>query len=127
MPKKRSISDSVLNETVVKYLKNKKKFNIAQLSKAYSIPYSTLRRYLLNYIQENGLADSLIEEHLPYDGFEYLRVGETFQFAEHLTLWYIKDIKNIDGDKVYTLVPTKERSRRHWVCDVLTEEGKSYA
>lgn len=119
MPKKRTISEELLQEAAQKYIVDKKDNNIARLSKRYGIPYSTLRRYLLTFIDENNLSDSLVEDYLPFEGFEYLKIGDTYQYATHLTLWLVKDVKKIDGDKVYILVPTVTFSDRHWICDVL--------
>lgn len=124
MPKKRVISSQLLEEAAQKYIEDKKANNIARLSDCYGIPYSTLRRYLLNYIENNNLSSSLIEEHLPYEGFEYLLIGDTYQFAEHLTLWLIKDCKKIDGDKVFIIVPAVSLAMRHWICDDLYIGGK---
>lgn len=119
MPKKRSISDELLEEAAKQYIANKKNNNIARLSSKYEIPYSTLRRYLLTYIDENDLSNNLIEEYLPYEGFEYLQIGDTYQFASHLTLWLVKDFKKIDGDKVFIIVPANAKAERHWLCDIL--------
>lgn len=125
MPRKRFISSELLEEAAEKYISDRKNNNIAKLSDSYDIPYSTLRRYLLTYIEENSLSDNLVEEHLPYEGFEYLDIGDTYQFAEHLTLWYVKSCKKIDGDVIIILVPVQKRSRRHWICDTLYLEGSS--
>lgn len=122
MPKKRSISTSLLEEAAEKYIKNRKQYNIAKLSDQYDIPYSTLRRYLLNYIDRNSLTSNLVEDFLPYEGFEYLELGDTYQFAEHLTIWLIKGHRKLDGDRVFLLIPTNKKSERHWICDDLQSE-----
>lgn len=121
--RKRLISASVLENAAKKYIEDKKANNIAKLSKLYGIPYSTLRRYLLNYIEENNLSGSLIEDYLPYEGFEYLNIDDTFQFSEHLTIWLVQELKKIDGDTVFVIVPAPKTSKRHWICDELTVNG----
>lgn len=124
MPKKRVISSKLLEEAAQKYIEDKKVNNIARLSESYDIPYSTLRRYLLTYIENNNLSSSLVEEHLPYEGFEFLSIGDTYQFAAHLTLWFIKECKKVDGDRVFIVVPTDEFSKKHWICNDLYVGGK---
>jgi len=120
MPKKRIIQKKMLEEIANKYLANKKEFNLAKLSESYDIPYSTLRRYLLSYLKESDLES--VEDFLPYEGFEYLSIGDTYQWDYHLTVWLIVEIRNMDGDKVFVLIPSDNQNKRHWVCDELQGE-----
>lgn len=115
--KKPAIPQHILEDAVEKYIEDRKLNNIARLSDFYDVPYSTLRRYLLSYIEDNNLSSILVEEHLPLEGFEYLQLGDTFQFAEHLTLWEVKEYRRVDGEQILVLVPTKVFSERHWLCD----------
>lgn len=122
MPKKRKISPKLLADAAKKYISDRKTHNIARLASECGIPYSTLRRYLLAYIKDNDLMDNLIEDYLPFEGFEHLRLGDTYQFAEHMTIWLVKDLRKLDGERVFILAPAPTRARRHWVCLTLYEE-----
>lgn len=115
MPKKRNIPSDVLRDIALRYIENKKSNNLAALSKEINIPYSTLRRYLLNYLKDNALETVLLEEYLPYEGFEYMSVGDTYQWEGVSTVWHISTIKRMDGEKVFVSVQTHTKSSRHWL------------
>lgn len=123
MPKKRNIDKDILKEIAERYISNRKTDNLARLGKEYDIPYSTLRRYLLKFIKVENLEESITEDFLPFDGFEYLKIGDTYQFGDHLTIWLIKSLKKIDGEKVFIIVPVHiKNTTRHWICDELVIE-----
>lgn len=119
MPKKRNLPKHLIEEIANKYIEDKKIYNLAKLSNEYKIPYSTLRRYLLNYLKSSDLDLILVEESLPYEGFEYLAVGDTYQWDEHLTIWQIVETRRVDGEKIFILIPTDKKANKHWVCDQL--------
>lgn len=120
MPKKRNIDRTVLKEIAERYISNRKSDNLARLGKEYDIPYSTLRRYLLKFIKIENLEESITEDFLPYEGFEYLKIGDTYQFSDHLTIWLIKSLKKIDGEKVFIIIPVHKKTYgRHWICNDL--------
>lgn len=124
MPKKRNIDKDVLKEIAERYISNRKSDNLARLGKEYDIPYSTLRRYLLKFIKIENLEESITEDYLPFEGFEYLKLGDTYQFGDHLTTWLIKSLKKVDGEKVFIIVPVHYRNaKRHWICDELVIEN----
>lgn len=117
------LTDELLRKLVELYTEDKKKNNISQLSKRYKIPYPTLRRKIAQYLLQNDLEDLVREEYLPVEGFDYLSVGDTFQFEAILTIWYVKTQKKLDGDLVWVIIPTKQKGKRHWVGRKLVGEN----
>lgn len=109
------LTPELLKEIAKKYISDKRKNNISVLAEEYGIPYPTLRRHLNRFILENDLEDLIREDQLPYEGFEYLSIGDTFQHAENLTIWEISMKKRVDGDVIFVIRPTKKKARRHWI------------
>jgi len=109
------LTDDELKQIVDEYLTNKRQNNISVLAKKYNIPYPTLRRHIHKYIKDNGLEDLIREDQLPYKGFEFLEIGDTFQHSEELTIWIITEKKKVDGDIIFVMVPSRIKSKRHWV------------
>ena len=112
---RQKLSDTDLKKIVDEYISDRRKNNISVLAKKYNIPYPTLRRHIHRFIKENGLEDLVREDQLPYKGFEFLSVGDTFQHAEELTIWIVVEKKKVDGDLIFVIVPSKIRSKRHWI------------
>lgn len=108
-------TDDELKQIVNEYISDRRKNNISVLSKKYNIPYPTLRRHIHRFIKENDLEDLVREDQLPYKGFEFLSVGDTFQHSEELTVWIVVEKKKVDGDLIFVIVPSKIRGRRHWI------------
>ena len=112
---RQKLSDTDLKKIVDEYISDRRKNNISVLAKKYNIPYPTLRRHIHRFIKENGLEDLVREDQLPYKGFESLSVGDTLQHAEELTIWIVVEKKKVDGDLIFVIVPSKIRSKRHWI------------
>jgi len=112
---RKKLTDALLKQIVDEYISDKRKNNISFLAKKYEIPYPTLRRHINRYIKENDLEDLVREDQLPYVGFEFLSVGDTFQHSEELTTWIVTELKKVDGDLIFVIVPSKLKSKRHWI------------
>lgn len=121
MPKKRNIPENLLSEITNKYLNDRKSYNLAKLSEQYNIPYSTLRRYLLAHLKAEDLENALIEDTLPYEGFEFLKIGDTYQWDRGLTIWKVEGIKRMDGEKIFVIVPCDYRAKNHYICEDFIE------
>ena len=109
------LTQDLLEKIVEEYIEDRRKNNISVLSKKYRIPYPTLRRHLREYLEKNNLEDKIREDQLPYVGFEYLRLGDTIQYSEELTVWKVLEKRRVDGDLVFVVVPTEKRAVRHWI------------
>lgn len=101
------------------YIQDKRKFNLHRMSKEYGVPYSSLRRAVMNLIRLNHSEDTVTEMTLPVHGFEHLQPGDTYQFAETMTLWLVLRRDLADMEDVWLLKPEPQRRRgqRHWILD----------
>ena len=122
---KNLISEELLIEIANKYVSDKVTYNMARLSSTYDIPYSTLRRHLLAYIALHNLDEMFKEDHLDVEFFPDLQVGDTYQYADHLIIWKVKERRKMDGDLVWVATPVKMRSPRHWANWKLVD-GRTY-
>ena len=94
--------------------------NLSRLAKKYGIPYSSFRRYIKAQLKERDLEAECMVDYINVEDFEFLSIGETFQYADWLTKWKVVCITRRESEKVFQLVPTKVKSERHWVGDVLS-------
>lgn len=90
---------------------------IAKISRKYQLPYSTLRRFLLEELETHAMSGALRVEYLNVDDFPFLREGYTFQYDERFTIWNVVGITSKESDKVFVLIPTPNRGQRHYICD----------
>jgi len=97
--------------------------NMSEISKKYHVHYSNLRRYIKFRIKEMGIEEEFNIQHVNQEDFPYLDIGDTFQFAEWLTIWRIIKLSKKDGDLVFEMIPSKTRNPvRHWINDELAEQ-----
>lgn len=94
-----------------------RKMNVSQLSVAYKVPYSTLRRFIKDELKKKNLEDNFRVEYLNTEDFKYLKIGYTFQYDESFTMWEVIDTTIKESDKVFVLLPTKVRGIKHFVCE----------
>ncbi len=104
------ISEAILTD----YLEND--LNISEIAVKYGVHYSNLRRFIKNEIKERGLEESFNVQYLDVEDFRWLDIGDTFAFAEWLTVWRVTKITEREGDMVFELVPSQTKGKRHWVC-----------
>lgn len=91
--------------------------NISKLSRKYRIPYSTLRRYILERVDDEGIADMFLVQYFNVEDFPYLKVGYTFQFGEGMKIWKVMGTCIKESDEVLVLSATKERASVHYICE----------
>jgi hypothetical protein len=91
--------------------------NMSQIAEKYNMHYSNVRRFIKHKIKEMGLEESLSVEYVNVEDFRYLDIGDTFCFAEWLTIWRVNKIVEKENELLYELVPaTNPNPRRHWIC-----------
>jgi hypothetical protein len=89
--------------------------NISKLSRKYGIPYSTLRRYILERVDEEGISDMFLVQYFNIDDFPYLSLGSTFQFGEGMKIWKVIGTAVKESDPVFVLTATKDKGKFHYV------------
>lgn len=103
------------------YLDNE--MNMSEIAKKFGVHYSNLRRFIKYKIKERGLEESFNVEYLNVEDFRYLDIGDTFAFAEWLTVWRVTKIVEKENDQVFELVPSQTKNdKRHWVCGINTPD-----
>ena len=90
---------------------------IAKISRKYSLPYSTLRRFLLEELESRAMAGVLRVEYINVEDFPFLKEGYTFQYDERFTVWNVVGTTVKESDEVFVLIPTEVKGVRHYVCD----------
>ena len=111
------------DEIMKDYLENE--MNMSEIAKKYNMHYSNLRRFIKYKIKDMGLEESFNVEYVNVEDFRYLDIGDTFCFAEWLTVWRINKIVEKENELLFELVPTNTSNpKRHWICGVNTpDEG----
>lgn len=117
MPRKSSKKIENFNEIISKFLNDGVK--LFQLSKEYKIPYSTLRRLVIQYITEEQIINTQEKFELPYEGFECLDIGTTFSWKPGGDIYLVKSIEKVsDGmggtDYVWITYKTSKKADRHF-------------
>lgn len=103
------------------YLDNE--MNMSEIAKKYNMHYSNLRRFVKHKIKEMGLEETFNVEYVNVDDFKYMDIGDTFAFAEWLTIWRVNKIVDKENELVFELIPAPApNSKRHWICGVNTPD-----
>ena len=97
--------------------------NMSEISKKYNSHYSNVRRFIKEEIKNRGLEDSFNTQYINVMDFHWLDVGDTFQFAEWMTVWRVVKITEKENEQVFELVPSPNKNRqRHWINDEILHE-----
>jgi len=113
--KYKSIGDDSRKEAVFSdYLTNP---IIARVARKYELPYSTLRRFLLEELEKKAMAGLLRVDYINVTDFPFLKEGYTFQYDERFTLWSVVGVTVKESDKVFILIPVQSRGEKHYICD----------
>lgn len=103
------------------YLENE--MNMSEIAKKYNMHYSNLRRFVKYKIKEMGLEETFNVEYINVEDFKYMDIGDTFAFAEWLTVWRVNKIVDKENELVFELIPsTTVNNKRHWICGVNTPD-----
>jgi len=101
--------------------------NMSEIALKYEVHYSNLRRFIKFEIKERGLEESFNVQYINVEDFHWLDIGDTFQFADWLTIWRITKVTEKENDKVFELIPTPSRNTlRHWINDSLVTSHEIY-
>lgn len=104
-----------------------KELNMSEISAKYNVHYSNLRRFIKSEIKERGLEESFNVQYINVEDFRWLDIGDTFSFAEWLTVWRVNKVVEKENEMVFELVPSSGEGKRHWVCGVNTPGDKHHA
>lgn len=119
MPRKLSESKKQLLEEIYKEYINSPDASYYELSIKYDVPYSTLRRYILLKLEENGLENEKKTEEFPYEGFECMQPGDTFSWFPGGTIFRALRTEKIAGEKVWIFAKANVKAERHFYPETL--------
>ena len=109
---KKRIDDDLFYKALNEYLDGEP---ILSIAKKYNLPYSTIRRHILEYLEQNEIEDPNDYEIFPYEGFECLEVGDTFSWFPGGTIFKVKALEKAPyGEFVWKMYRVKERSDNHY-------------
>ncbi len=120
MPRKISEEKRRILEEVYKEYLRDKEAGYYDLSVKYNIPYSTLRRYILQRLKEDDIESEKDYVEFPYEGFECLKEGDTFSWSESSeTIFKAVRKTKVAGEIIWMFVKTNKRSERHFIPETL--------
>ena len=102
------------NEVLDDYLNND--LTIAEIALKYNSHYSNMRRFIKQLLVENNLETQLNVQYINVEDFKWLEIGDTFQYADWLTVWRVTKITDKENQSVFELCPsTTKNANRHWL------------
>lgn len=120
MPRKISEEKKKLLEEIYKEYLRDKEAGYYDLSVKYNIPYSTLRRYILQRLKEDNIESEKDYVEFPFEGFECLKEGDTFSWSEASeTIFKAVKKARVSGELIWIFVKTNEKSKRHFIPETL--------
>jgi hypothetical protein len=90
--------------------------NISLISRKFDSPYSTLRRFLNEEKKIRQQEDIDDEDFFNVQDFDYLGVGDTYQWSDTTKVWRVSGKTIKESEEVFVLVPCKVKAHTHWVC-----------
>jgi hypothetical protein len=92
--------------------------NMSEIAFKYNVHYSNLRRFIKAEIKERNLEEAFNVQYFNVEDFHWLDIGDTFQFADWMTIWRVNKIIEKESELVFELSPAHQvNPRRHWVND----------
>jgi hypothetical protein len=105
-------SEEIMND----FLNND--LNMSEIAEKYDVHYSNLRRFIKSELKERNLEEAFSVQHFNVEDFHWMDIGDTFQFAEWMTIWRVNKIIEKESELVFELSPTPQiNQRRHWIND----------
>jgi hypothetical protein len=105
-------SEEIMND----FLNND--LNMSEIAEKYDVHYSNLRRFIKSELKERNLEEAFNVQHFNVEDFHWMDIGDTFQFAEWMTIWRVNKIIEKESELVFELSPTPQiNQRRHWIND----------
>lgn len=89
--------------------------NISEIADKYKVHYSNLRRFINEVIQERNLDHLFNVQYFNVEDFPWLEIGDTFQFADWLTIFRVNDFTERENQQVLEMIPVKQKGKRHWI------------
>lgn len=98
--------------------------NMSEIAEKYNVHYSNLRRFIKAELKERNLEESFNVQYFNVEDFHWMDIGDTFQFADWMTVWRVNKIIEKENELVFELSPSPDKNlRRHWVNDALQDLG----
>jgi hypothetical protein len=119
--KLRPFADEIMDDFLIYDL------NMSEIAEKYKVHYSNLRRFIKYELKERNLEESFNVQYFNVEDFHWMDIGDTFQFAEWLTVWRVNKIIEKESELVFELSPASAVNPiRHWVNDglVVSDEKK---
>jgi hypothetical protein len=92
--------------------------NMSEIAEKYGVHYSNLRRFIKAELKDRNLEEAFNIQHFNVEDFHWMDIGDTFQFAEWMTVWRVNKIVEKESELVFELSPTPSiNPRRHWIND----------
>jgi hypothetical protein len=110
--KLKPFSEEIMNDFLLNDL------NMSEISEKYNVHYSNLRRFIKAELKERNLEEAFNVQYFNVEDFHWLDIGDTFQFAEWMTIWRVNKIIEKENELVFELSPSLQMNqKRHWVND----------
>lgn len=114
MPRKKIIDDNQIKVIVDEYLSNNS-INYLALSEKYNIPYSTIRRYILKFIENNNINNTKEIEYFPIEGFECMHPGFTFSWLPGGSIFEFIKKEKVYGELCWVARRTEKKGTKHFL------------
>jgi translation initiation factor 2 gamma subunit (eIF-2gamma) len=114
MPRKKIIDDNQIKVIVEEYLSDNS-INYLALSEKYNIPYSTIRRYILKFIESNNINNTKEIEYFPIEGFECMRPGFTFSWLPGGSIFEFIKKEKVYGELCWIARRTEKKGIKHFL------------
>jgi hypothetical protein len=112
--KLRPFADEIMDDFLIHDL------NMSEIAEKYQVHYSNLRRFIKAELKDRNLEEAFNVQYFNVEDFHWMDIGDTFQFAEWLTVWRVNKIVEKESELVFELSPTPDINPvRHWVNDEL--------
>lgn len=100
------------------FLKND--LNMSEIADKYEVHYSNLRRFIKSELKERNLEETFNVQYFNVEDFHWMDIGDTFQFADWMSVWRVNKIVEKESELVFELSPAPTiNPKRHWVNDKL--------
>jgi len=119
MPRRISKDKLLLLEKAFEIYISNKETNYYELSVQFNVPYSTLRRYIINKMKELDLENDRKYIEFPYEGFECLKEGDTFSWYEGGSIFRFVKKEKVSDEIIWLTVETKTKSANHFIPETL--------
>jgi hypothetical protein len=119
MPRKISKDKIILLEKAFELYVQNKSTNYFELSQQFNLPYSTLRRFIINKMKEFDIENNRKFIEFPYEGFECLNEGDTFSWYDGGAIFKFVKKEKISDEIFWLAVETKTKTENFFLSETL--------